>query len=59
MTPEAQDQLFHEIENRQTVSVVDIEDIVNSILELGLAEQVQKYCRRKKHPRESNSGAGC
>lgn len=48
ITPEARDQLFHEIENRQIVSFVDIDDIVNSILEQGISEQILKYCRKKE-----------
>lgn len=54
ITPEARDQLFHEIENRQIVSLVDIDDIVNSILEQGISEQILKYCTKKGEKKQEN-----
>ena len=49
ITPEARDQLFHEIENRQTISFVDIDDILSSVLEKGISEQMLEYCRRRRN----------
>jgi len=48
ITPEARDQLFNEIENRQTISFVDIDDIVSSVLEQRISEQILEYCRGKE-----------
>jgi hypothetical protein len=47
-TPEARDQLFHEIENRQTISLVDIDDIARSVLDRGLADRITQYYRKRK-----------
>jgi len=47
ITPEAQEQLFYAIENRQTVSFVDVDEIVSTVLEKGLSDQVLNYCRSK------------
>jgi len=48
ITPEARDQLFHEIENRQTISFVDIDDIISSVFEHGISEQILQYCSKKE-----------
>lgn len=48
ITSEARDQLFHEFENRQAITFVDVEEILNSILEQGIAEQVFEYFRKRK-----------
>lgn len=48
ITSEARDQLFHEIANRQIISFVDIDDIINSIFEQGISEEILKYCRGKE-----------
>jgi len=47
ITPEARDQLFNEFENRQIVSLVDIDDIVDFVLGKGLSEEILTYCRRR------------
>jgi hypothetical protein len=48
ITPEAREQLFHEIENRQTISIVDVDDIVNYVIETGFSDQIFAYDRRTK-----------
>lgn len=58
ITPEARDQLFHEIENRQTISLVDIDDIVSSVLEQGISDPILEYCRRKERSIKKSTSAG-
>jgi len=48
ITQEARDQLFHEIENSQNVSFIDIHDIVKAILDKGIAEEIIKYSMKKE-----------
>jgi len=48
ITPEARDQLFHEIENSQNINFVDIHDIANLVIEKGISSEIVKYCRKKE-----------
>jgi hypothetical protein len=48
ITNEAQEQLFREFENRQQISLIDIDDIVNATLEKGLASQILDCCLKKE-----------
>ena len=45
---EARDQLFHEIEDRQTVSFVDIDDVVKLVVEKDLSDEIVQYSKTKK-----------
>jgi hypothetical protein len=46
---DARNQLFFEYENRQLVSLVEIDDIVTAILEKGLADQILSYRVKKEN----------
>jgi len=43
IAPDARNQLFYAFENRQQVSLIEIEDIVTAILEKDLSEDILRY----------------
>jgi hypothetical protein len=53
ITPEARDQLFHEVENRQTVSLVDVDDLTNFALEMNLGDEITGYLAKKEKGTET------
>ncbi len=48
ITKEASDQLFNEFEERQQILLIDIDDIVDAVLERGLASQILDSCMKKE-----------
>jgi len=44
--------MFLELKNRQIVSVIEIDDIINLIFEDGLSDAIMDYSRRKKESSE-------
>jgi hypothetical protein len=48
ITSEAREQIFNAFENRQQISLIDIDDIVSTIVEKGLASQILESCLKKE-----------
>ncbi len=48
IAPDARDQLIFEYENRQTVTVIEIDDIVTAAIEAGIADQIVNYVDKKE-----------
>ncbi len=46
---EAREQLFHEIENGQMISLIEIDEIIDIAVESRLAEQILNYCHKKRY----------
>ncbi len=58
ITPEARDQLFHELKNSQNISLIDMDDMINFIVDQGLTEEILRYFERKeKAKKKRNSNA--
>jgi hypothetical protein len=48
IAPDARNQLFFAFENRQTISLVEIDDIVTAVLENDLSDQILTYLSAKE-----------
>ena len=46
-SPEAKKQLFLEFDNKQSISLIDIDDLISVILDKDLVETVLNFCRKK------------
>jgi hypothetical protein len=48
IAPDARDQLFYKYENRQVVTIVEIDDVVTAVIDAGIADQIVNYVNTKE-----------